>query len=508
MAQCPKCRKQVPDEAVHCGYCGASLHAPALAEKKTMFGYAAMQPQEAQAPAPQPSPARHPEGQLPAPSQPAPARAAPSQPAPARVAPIQSAPAPSAPIQPPAADPGAPRVIVQPAAGGRGPRLSPVEAMAKTQYGAESEPAQIRRVSDGQDRPVPSTLMQQGMPAPASLRRSQAHESQPRADLELPATRFPEAQVSSAPRQVIPATVAALPSQPAMVPATIIAAAAPAGGREPSRPVLASESLAEDRAPAEPGRTAMRVLMAIGGLLLIGLFVAPFGQSYAGLRFSWHLIPTLKGFALANQLCVGAAGVLFLAAALLPVPFLARALTGAVLGAGALGLVMAAGGGDWRFVATVSVCFLLPAGLLHRWRYRASLFARLLVAVCVLAVLATLLVPSGGSVPLLLVFEGLGSAGAAAAVARLMPLLLLLLALLSLLAFLGSGSTGLSQVWAVGLLFYLPLQSAVAVLLSPEQEVWAHLKLLYSGLALLVYLTLAAHGLSQIMAAASRGARS
>lgn len=58
MRTCPKCFKQSPDEAVFCGFCGASM-APAAptakagAEKKTMFGYAAkdMLQQLGQAPA-------------------------------------------------------------------------------------------------------------------------------------------------------------------------------------------------------------------------------------------------------------------------------------------------------------------------------------------------------------------------------------------------------------------------------------------------------------------------
>jgi hypothetical protein len=207
-----------------------------------------------------------------------------------------------------------------------------------------------------------------------------------------------------------------------------------------------------------------------------------------------------------SLLYLGACGVLALAAALLPIPFLARALVGAILGLGALALFMAAPAAvDWRFVATVSTCFLLPAALLHRWRYRGSLFARLLVAACVLTVLAIQLIPSGGGVPLLALFNALG-AGGAATVVRLWPLLLLLLALLSLLAFLGSGSTGLAQVWAICLLLYLPLQGWLEML-TRGGPIWAMLQPLSLGLALLVYLTLAAHGLSQIMAAASRSTR-
>jgi hypothetical protein len=251
----------------------------------------------------------------------------------------------------------------------------------------------------------------------------------------------------------------------------------------------------------------MRVMMATGGLLLLGLFFAPVGESGKGLRFAWQALAGLEGLPLLERVYLGACGLLCVAAALLPIPFLARALAGAILGLGALALVMASAEGDWRVVATISVCFLLPAALLHRWRYRDSLFARLLVALCVAAVLALLFVPGPAGVPILQAFGGLGESSAASALVRLSPLLLLLLALLSLLAFLGSGSTGLVQVWAVCLLFYVPLQSTLVAPLGPDRGVWPELSRIYASLALLVYLTLAALGLSQIMAAASRPRR-
>lgn len=469
MALCPKCTKQAPEGAAHCGYCGAPLREASAPEKKTLFGYAAMGP--------------------------------------------RAAPAGEAAIGPDAAAGPA-----GPAATGRPARSTAAEAMARTQLdsGTAAHAATTRPSSGG--TPLPMTLMKQGLPAPASLRRSQPHEVQPRhpAGPAIPKTALAAAQPEPASdpqpaalparSALIPPTAAGLPAASApLLPATV--APSPAGppvGREPSRPVLASETLAEDRAPAEPGRSAMRVLMATGGLLLLGLFLAPVGEGAHGLRFAWQALSGLEGLPLLERVYLAACGLLSLAAALLPIPFLARALAGALLGLGGLALVMASAGGDWRLVANISVCFLLPAGLLHRWRYRDSLLARLLVALCVAAVLVLLLVPGPAGVPLLQALEGLGEASAAGAVARLSPLLLLLLALLSLLAFLGSGSTGLVQVWAVCLLFYVPLQSSLVALLAPGQGLWPELTRIFANFALLVYLTLAAFGLSQIMAAASR----
>jgi hypothetical protein len=215
-------------------------------------------------------------------------------------------------------------------------------------------------------------------------------------------------------------------------------------------------------------------------------------------------VPSLHGLALLAQLYGPACGLLWLAAGLLPISFLARALVGSLLALGGLALIMTGPAAqDWRYIAAVAVCFLLPAALFHRWRYRGSLFARALVAACVLTVFAVLLLPRAGAVPLLAIFNDLG--GGVAVVAKLWPLALLLLSLLSLLAFLGSGSTGFVAIWAVCLLLYLPLQTWIGALLGlGSGSPWASVQLLYSGAALLAYLSLTAQGLSQIMAAVSR----
>lgn len=500
MATCPKCNKPCPDTAAHCGYCGAALPSAAL-PKKTMFGYAAPTSQPAQRPAPQAATREAAPAPRPQPAQPAPT-----------------------PIVPKPIEPG-------PARSGRTAGHAPVEAMAKTQYSAASSP-------------LPAELVQQGMPAPASLRRSQPHPTQPPAsEPAVPATLYAPAQpaaqpavpptafspqavppTASAPGGAIPATAfspAAGPGVPATaqraaepVPATVFAAAAaPAVVAEShpprpdvSRPVLASQTLADDLAPVEPGKGAMRVLMTIGGLLLVGIFCAPWGEAAGSLVFSWDQLKSLGALEFVARIFLGAGGLVFLVAGLLPLPYLLRAITGALLGLVPIGVIVAQGQ-DWRLIVLLAGLVLLPAALFHRWRYRGSVLARILVGVGVAALLATFLVPAGGGVPLIQTFEGLGDASATVIVARLYPLLLFLLSLLSLLAFLGSGSTGLAQVWAVLLLLFLPLQGLLTVALgSGSASAFAVLPKVYAAVTLLVCLTLSTLGLSHLMAKGSRPA--
>jgi len=611
MALCPKCSKQCPDDAAHCGFCGGAL--PALVPKKTMFGYAAMMP-AGQAPAAKPAAPAAPRGgaqvagtrlgmpapdvrparqaapaepavvvapQTSAPQTSAPQTSAPQTSAPQTSAPQTSAPQTSAP-QTAAPQPRPARVTTRPSddplartqfAELSTPAARPEDAVAKTQWADPQAQGPARAAPQAQgparaapqaqgparaapqaQRPLSQSMMQQGMPAPASLRRSQPHAAQPR-EPEIPATMFAPSQPAPQPSQPaharedpqfgrgdaahaerqsalhhgaseggeqgkFPATMfapATTPGQaPVAVPATQFAPAAPAAAEVPatrlaaaatprpdaSRPVLASESLAADLAPQEPARGAMRALMAIGGVLLIGLFVAPWGEVAGKLIFSWDLLKSLSGVLFAKRIYLAAAGVVFLAAALLPLPYLLRALIGLVLGL--IPFVLdAINVPEWRLILLFGSLILLPAALLHRARYRGSVLSRILVGVGVLGILACLLVPEGGSVPLIKVFDGLGDAPASTIVLRLFPLLLLLLALLSLLAFLGSGSTGLARIWAVGLLLFLPLQMwlSTAFQLGSGKAATHLIPDFYGGLTLLAALVLSAFGLSQLFAA-------
>jgi hypothetical protein len=386
--------------------------------------------------------------------------------------------------------------------------------MAKTQY------------SMGGQGPLPPELAQQGMPAPAALRRSQPHPTQPPASAEpaFPATIYAPASTPAPAPSAVPPTAFA-PAAPAAVPATVLRpaaepvpatvfapAAAPvvveskAARSDLSRPVLASQTLAEDLAPIEPGKGAMRVLMTIGGLLLIGLFCAPWGLAGDSLVFSWDQLKHLGSLDFIGRIFLGAGGLVFVVAGLVPLPYLLRALIAAVLGLVPIGVAMAQVQ-DWRVILALAALVLLPAALFHRWRYRGSILARILVGVGVASLLATFLIPTGAGVPLVQTFEGLGDAEASVIVTRLYPLVLFLLSLLSLLAFLGSTSTGLAQVWAVLILLFLPTQGLIlAALGMGKGSTMLVLPKVYGALGLLVCLTLAALGISHLLAKGSQRA--
>jgi hypothetical protein len=471
MATCPQCFKPIPDNAAHCGYCGAA-QTKGVQEKKTMFGYAAMKP----TPQAQPGPT-----------------------------PARPTPAPAAPAGP--------------------------DALAKTQWSVTPDPippdpvppeaSPQRRTAPHAPAPytptlaAPASLPSSGadkLPAPASLRRSQAvPQAQPRTS--SPPAASPPAYLATiaagseagvpptaiGPAPAIPATMYAPAQAPAAPAITPPVAPSRAPRSDVSRPVLASESLAEDLSPVEPGRTAMRVLMLLGGLLLVGLFCAPVGKAADKLLFSWDLLKHQEGLRFVFTIYLAAGGGVFLAAALLPLPYIVRALAGAVVGLAPIGVMMAMME-DWRTITTLGALALLVAALFHRWRYRGSIVARILVGLGVAGLLATLLVPTDQGVPLVLAFQGLGDASAQQLIQQLFPLVLMLLALLSLLAFLPSGTTGLAQVWAICLLLYLPMVFLWAALAKGSSDPWRMIASLQPGVPLLVYLALGPLGLAQVLA--------
>jgi hypothetical protein len=313
----------------------------------------------------------------------------------------------------------------------------------------------------------------------------------------------------------IPATVMTDAAQPAPTATPIDAGAvtmygAPAAATERaargdlSRPVLASETLAEDAAPLEPGRGLLRALMIVGGLLLVGLFCAPWGAVGDKLIFSWDTLKHLGSLQFVGQIYLVAAGTVLVIAGLLPLPYLLRALIATTIGLVPL-VVTALQVEEWRAITTLGGIVLLSAALYHRARYRDSILARALVGAGVVALLCTLFIPSAKGVPLVLAFEGLAGASGREIVVRLYPLLLLVLCLLSLLAYLGKASTALGGVWATAILFYLPVRGWVLGLFELDRgPALQHLSKLYDPLVLLIALALAAIGLSQVLAKAVR----
>ena len=145
---------------------------------------------------------------------------------------------------------------------------------------------------------------------------------------------------------------------------------------------------------------------------------------------------------------------------------------------------------------------LLPAALFHRWRVGSTVLGRILVIVGFLGVLAFLLVPRGPGMPLIITFRSLGNISSAAqAVSLILPLVLLLFSVLSLLALLPRRSSGLTAIWALGLMLYVALEAlhAPAFALINGADFWKSVALgLFTGLYLTLCLFLTSYGLSQV----------
>jgi hypothetical protein len=143
-------------------------------------------------------------------------------------------------------------------------------------------------------------------------------------------------------------------------------------------PILASEVLREDLAPIEPGRSASRLWD--GGLAVLYLAVG------ICLRFDLGVSGVSPD---AGAACLAAAAGVA-ATAVVPFPYLWRAIVGAGIGAlvvalglfrgGPLALLAGPGSTPWVETFRVLTCVVVPAALLFRSHYRAYARGRVLLA--------------------------------------------------------------------------------------------------------------------------------
>ncbi len=458
MITCGKCgRENVDDTATHCGFCGEELPQDE-GTRQTLFGYAAQdpstQPPPAQAPAPSPdmdlgktmldaSPPVFDPPPAPAPApEPASARSG-------KTAGFSGGLAAPASLPPVAKTGGGPAVKI-------GAGASPAPSAPDSEDAAAAETLMADgEVLDPQAAPTPT-------PAPP------------------PAAPPPAAPPESAPAAGAPAAEEASTEAPAE------AAATPAGN--------------------QPGRVLIRVLMALGGLALIGMFFAPQGGTADAMIFSWDILRGAGGMAFISQIYLVAGGLVMLAAALIPLPYLLRALVAILLGVTPL-ILPRIGAVYWSGWVTLGVLVFLIAALLHRRRYRGSILARIMVVLGFLAVVAVNVIPMHGAVPVVAVFKSLGSASGIGLVTALLPLYLLLITLLALLmALRGKKSGGLGGLWALLLLLYLPLGpwlGAIGGIIGGASPL-AQLSGLYTGLSMFIFILVASYGISQVLAKTAR----
>jgi hypothetical protein len=312
----------------------------------------------------------------------------------------------------------------------------------------------------------------------------------------------PTASTAPAPLAQAPA-----PAMPAIAPTP--ASASSTGLRKPGTttkpPFLASKALAEDIHPTEPGRSEMRIATGVGGALLAGLWAVP--VSLSPLAFSWQAAGALTGAAKLFTFYAPAAGAVLLLLGLLPVPYRVRALGALVLGmvpviaaVGGLGPLEPSRGWPGALVAVGMI--LLPGALVHRANYRASVLARVLVALGLLLVLAWMFVPRGsGLLPAMLG----GFSSTRGMVQSVVMIGSLILVLASLLAFMPSATTGGCGKTGRLLLFVRPALAAAAAVAGGTADN-APLALAVSLGLLFVFGALASLGTAQTLASIERPA--
>lgn len=298
----------------------------------------------------------------------------------------------------------------------------------------------------------------------------------------------PENGTNGTPASVRP--TAAIPIVSAEAPQAAEATTALEARSEPA------PSEAVDRRPstadAHPWESLGRLIMGIGGGVLVALFFCPWhGVS------SWQLLETLTGADFVRQLFYLTGGIVLLAAALLPLPFVFRATVGTLVAA--TPVLLGAGGllDGWRGVVAALAVVGLPATHLLRSRAQSSAAARLLVVAAVLAVVLLYLLPSSSVVPIAAVFKMMGS-GAVGAVLGLFVLIPLVFAAMSLFGALGRDLADIGVLLSVLILLWAPVGVALRGLIIEDATQ------LYVAVGLLWASATAALSLAQLLSIAAR----
>jgi hypothetical protein len=246
---------------------------------------------------------------------------------------------------------------------------------------------------------------------------------------------------------------------------------------------------------AEPWAQLGRLVMGVGGLVLVALFFCPWhGVS------SWQLLETLAGTDFVRQLFYLTGGIVLVACALLPLPFVFRAGVGALVAA--LPVLLGAAGvlDGWRAVVAALAILGLPATHLLRSRAQTSAVARPLALAAVTAVVLLYLMPMSSVVPIAFVFKMIASGSLGYAVLGLFVLVPLVFAGLSLLGVFGRDLTDIGVLLSVLILLWAPVTVALRGLMIDDATQ------LYVAVALLWASATAALSLAQLLtvAAASR----
>ena len=226
----------------------------------------------------------------------------------------------------------------------------------------------------------------------------------------------------------------------------------------------------------EPWGGLGRLIMGIGGGVLVALFFCPWhGAS------SWQLLETLAGADFVRQLFYLTGGIVLMACALLPLPFVFRAAVGA--GVAAMPVLLGAAGviEGWRGVVATLVILGLPATHLLRSRAQSSPFARGLVLAAVAAVALLYVLPVSSVVPIALIFKMMVS-GVGAAIFAVFLLIPLVFAALSLFGVLGRDLTDIAVLLSVLILLWAPVGMALrGIMIEDATQLYVAVGLLWAS---------------------------
>ncbi len=244
---------------------------------------------------------------------------------------------------------------------------------------------------------------------------------------------------------------------------------------------------------ARPWESLGRAVMGVGGAFMILLFLMPWHGSS-----SWQLLETLSGADFVRQLFYLAGGLVLLATAILPLPFVFRAAVGAAVAA--LPVLLGARGvlDGWRGVVAALAIVALPATHLLRSRAQRSGAARTLVLAAVAAVALLYLVPISSVVPIFGVFKLMFSGSIGLLVMGLLVLVPLVFAGLSLLGIMGRDLADMGVLLSVLILLWGPVMVTLRGLLMDDGTQ------LYVALCILWASSTAAVSLAQLLSLAAR----
>ncbi|MDX2092929.1 MAG: hypothetical protein SFX73_34080 [Kofleriaceae bacterium] len=217
-------------------------------------------------------------------------------------------------------------------------------------------------------------------------------------------------------------------------------------------PYLASQTAARAGRPIEPWKDTIRVQMFIWGALLLLAFVAP--SRLDPMTFGWDGIIHGAGKQKLGPLLIASIGLLSIVIGSISMESAARGALAAVLGlAGILVPLFVLGGAmpHWTTLVSVLGLVLLVPSLLARNEYRDAPLPRVLVTIGVAAVLLPLLLPKGGNIPLVGMFQAVLDRPGQYKIMALADLLLVIVVAMSLLAWLPSPASGASKTiaWAI-----------------------------------------------------------